>query len=250
MAGTGATLQSEAPLSPVEGSTSRSFVGALNRLPARIVVAWSMGGGVVAGGLLIAAMTLSERLSSSGAPELSAVFFLLGAGAGVAHGGLLAYLSRDPSLSRTEMLGVLLRALPWAVPGLLLSWAAALWMSLTAAVLQTTEPGLLAVGGIVVAWLFGLTVCGWAAWEGVQGVVVALRRWPDLRVASVVISVVFAVLATTFVTTHPQIWWTDVRVTGAGALILALGATVWIALPVVIAGLGVVHRLARRSSSG
>jgi len=59
--------------------------------------------------------------------------------------------------------------------------------------------------------------------------------------------VAFAVLATAFVTVRPQIWWTDVRVAGVGALILAFGATVWIALPVVIAGLGLMHRFAGMS---
>jgi len=77
--------------------------------------------------------------------------------------------------------------------------------------------------------------------------IAAWQRWPDLRIASIVISVVFAVLATVFVTSHPQIWWTDVRVTGAGALILALGATIWIALPVVVAGLSLMHRVTGRS---
>lgn len=246
MPGSGAMLQSESLPATVSGAWSSSFFDALTRLPGRIVVSWSMGGGVVAGGLLMAAITLSGRLSSSAVPQLSTLLFILGAGAGIAHGGLLGYLCRDPARSRSEVVGTLVRALPLAIPGLLLSWAAAFWMALTAAVIQTSGPGVLVLGGLLVSWVFGLLVCIWAAWEGIRGMVAAFRRWPDLRVASVVISVVFAVLATVFVTTHPQIWWTDVRVTGVGALILALGATVWIALPVVIAALGLLHRVARK----
>ena len=244
MPGTDAILDPRPP--PPAGSRSAPYVEALIRLPGRIVVSWSMGGGVVAGGLLVAAMTLANRLSSSGVLQLSLLLFVLGAGAGLAHGGLLGYLGRDPARTRTEVIGVLIRALPWAIPGLMASWAAASWISLTAAVVRGSVVGIPVVGGLLIAWAFGLLVCGWALLEGARGMIAAWRRWPDLRVASVVISVVFAVLATVFVTSHPRIWWTDVRVTGIGAFILALGATVWIALPVVIAALGLLHRLTRR----
>jgi hypothetical protein len=247
MHGIGATAHPESGLSAATSSWIDPFVDAARRQPGRIVISWSMGGGIVGGGLLIAAMTLANRLSSSGLPQLSLLLFALGAGAGIAHGGLLGYLCRDPARTRTEVLGVLLRALLWAIPGMLASWAAAFWISLTAAVLHSQGIGWAAVAGILLSWLIGLSICAWAAWEGARGMRAAWQRWPDIRIASVVISVVFAVLATAFTTLHPQIWWTDVRVTGVGALILAFGATVWIALPVVIAALGLMHRLTGRS---
>jgi len=247
MRGTGATVHSDPSLTAVRGAWIDPFVDALRRSPGRILVSWSMGGGVVGGGLLVAAMTLSNQLSSSALPELSLLLFSLGAGAGIAHGGLLGYLCRDPARTRVEVLGVLVRSLLWAIPGMVVSLAAAFWISLTAAVLRGPDLGVATVGGIFLAWVIGLSVCGWAAWEGGRGMIAAWQRWPDLRIASIVISVVFAVLATVFVTSHPQIWWTDVRVTGAGALILALGATIWIALPVVVAGLSLMHRVTGRS---
>lgn len=243
MAGTGATMSADPGLPAAGGSGIDPFVDALRRLPGRIVVSWAMGGGMVAGGFLVAVMTLANRMSSSGILQLSLLLFGLGAGAGIAHGGLLAYLSRDPARTRTQVLGVLVRSLLWVIPGLATSWAAAFWISLTAGVLRSSAFGAVALVGILLAWLFGLTVCGWAVWEGLRGLLAAWRRWPDLRIASLVISVVFAALATAFVTWSPRIWWTDVRMTGVGALVIALGATIWIALPVVIAGLAMLHRL-------
>jgi hypothetical protein len=239
----GSTLQSDPSLATTSRSGSRPFTDVWNRLPGRIVLSWSMGGGIVAGGLIIAAMTLSDRLSSSALPEISLLLYLLGAAAGVAHGGLLGYLSRDPARTRSEVMGVLLRTLPWVFVGLLTTWVVALWISLTAAVLRSSQSGVPMVVGLFFAWLVGLAICAWALWEGIQGVVAAFRRWPDFRMASVVISVVFAVLATLFLTSPPEIWWTDFRVTGVGAVILAFGASVWIALPVVIAGLRLLHRV-------
>jgi hypothetical protein len=56
-------------------------------------------------------------------------------------------------------------------------------------------------------------------------------------------SVVFAVLVTRFLASPPEIWFTQFRVTTAGAVILAFGASVWIALPVMIALLGLAHRV-------
>ena len=54
------------------------------------------------------------------------------------------------------------------------------------------------------------------------------------------------VLAVLFVHYRPGIWGTDLRVTGIGALILALVSTIWIALPIIVV---LLHYLHRRSAS-
>ncbi|HSR40709.1 MAG TPA: hypothetical protein VLL48_01020 [Longimicrobiales bacterium] len=245
MPGSGATLHQELPLPAAEAGT-HPFFDAVRLLPGRILVSWSMAGGLVAGGWLIAATTLTGRLSSSSVPQMSGFLFFLGMGAGLFHGGLLGYLTRDPSRPRAEVLGVLARALVWIVPGLLLAWLAALWISLTAAVTRTPDSLPLGRAATSFAWAFGLAACGWAAWEGARGLMAAYRRWPDFRVASVLLSLVFAVLVTAFLISPPLIWFTEIQVTGLWAVVLAFGATVWIALPVMIALLGLLHRVTGR----
>jgi hypothetical protein len=226
--------------------SAHPLVASLSPLPGRIVFSWALAGGVIAGGLLVAATTLAGRASSGTAPQVATLFFLLGAGAGIAHGGLLGYLSRNPARTRREVTSILFRAVILALPALAFAWIVTLTIALTAATLYATDPPLLRLASTTLAWVFGLVVSGWAAWEGIQGLRAAYRRWPDFRVASLVISVTFAALLTLFLTDPPNIWFTHLRVTSIGAVILAFGASVWIALPMVIAGLGVLHRVAAR----
>lgn len=250
MPGSSATLSDDAPLPAFADGRMHRFLDALRRLPGRILLSWSMAGGVIAGGLLIAATTLTGRMSSSSLPQLSLVMFFLGAAAGIAHGGLLGYLSRNPERTRTEVIGVLGRTLAWVIPALLVSWVATLWIALTASVLQGSGVSALAVVALFLSWLYGMGVCAWAGWEGLLGLIAAYRRWPDLRVASLIISVVFGILMTLFLSSPPEIWFTNLRVSSIGAVILAFGASVWIALPVVIAGLGLFHRVRDRRGAG
>ncbi len=51
-----------------------------------------------------------------------------------------------------------------------------------------------------------------------------------------------ALFAVVFVRYHPEFWLTEFRVTGLGSLILALVATLWIALPVIVVVLHYLHR--------
>lgn len=225
---------------------ARTILDAVQSLPGQIVVSWPLAGGLVAGGFLVAATTFAGQVSSSTVPQWTTLLFGLGAAAGLAHGGLLAYLGRDPARTRVDLLGTLFCALVWLVPGLLLSWVAALWIALTSAAVQGSNLWTFRTAWIALAWCFGAIVCAWAAWSGLRGGAVALRRWPDVRAASLVMSAVFAILLTTFLSAPPEIWFTELRVTTTGAVILAFGASVWIALPVMIAALRLTHRLLRR----
>jgi hypothetical protein len=223
------------------------ILASLTRLPGRIIFSWALAGGVIAGGLLVAATTLAGRSSSGTAPQVATLFFLLGTGAGLAHGGLLGYLSRNPARTRREVTEILLRAVLLVLPVLVISWVATLTISLTAATLQADPAPLAQLATTALAWVFGLAVSVWAAWEGLQGILAAFRRWPDFRLASVIMSVTFGALVTLFLSDPPNIWFTHLRVTSVGAVLLAFGASVWIALPVVIAGLRLLHRVSGRS---
>lgn len=221
------------------------FLTSVTRRPCRIVLSWGMAGGLVAGGFLVAATTLARRESGSQLQSMIVLLFGLGAAAGMTHGALLAYLARARTRSRADVLRDLVRSLTWTTLGLIVSGVAALWISLTAAIVTAPDARLLPSLGIGLAWLYGVGICGWAAWEGLQGLRAAYLRWPQSRTVSILLSLTFAALLTGFLATRPEIWFTDLRVNGLGATILAFGASVWIALPVAIAGITLVE--ARRT---
>ena len=208
----------------------------------RIALAWATSGGVAAGGALVAAVTLSGGMSSGTAPSVSLILFLMGASAGLVHGSLFGYIARDLQRTPREALRGILAAVVLAIPSLVVAWIAALWISLSAAALRPAATFGTRVG-VGIGWLIGLALFAWAAYEGVHALIRAFKRWPEYRVAAPVLSVIFAVLAVRFLSTRPEIWGTEIRVTGVGALVLALGATVWIALPVAIAVLYAVRKL-------
>jgi hypothetical protein len=222
-----------------ETSTSHPFLDAGLSLPGRIVVSWPLAGGLVAGGFLVA----TTAFNGGGVPQMTTLLFVLGAGAGLAHGLLLGYLCHDPARTRLQVLQTMIRAAIWVPPGLVLAWVAAMWISLTRDVVAESSAMGMGVVWLGLSWIFGVVVLTWAGVAGFQGAWAALHRWPHVRIAAVVTSVAFGILLTWFLTSPPEIWFTDLRVTSIGAVLLAFGASVWIALPVAIGTLELVHKI-------
>lgn len=225
-----------------EHPTLPAFLTSATRLPCRIFLSWSIAGGLVSGGFLVAATTLAGEEVGSAAAQIAVLLWALGAGAGFAHGALLGYLARDVDRPSAHVIRDMRRMILWIVPALFVSVILAVWISLTGPVLRGVRPGVFQAVGIFGTWLVGLTLLGWAAVEGYEGLRILFRRYPELRAASVVGSVAFAVLATLFVIEPPRLWFTELRVTGPGAVVLAFGAAVWIALPVAVAVLVLIRR--------
>lgn len=210
----------------------------------RVQLSWSMAGGVGFGGVLVAVLVLMGQVSVSFAPQLTAIFFVAGALAGLVHGALLGYVGREPCRTRGTTVAALLAGLPWVVPALVLSWVVSTWITLVSAL--SSSPTAFRIAGVVAGWLAGAAICGWAAVEGVGAVRRVYTRWPEYRMGTLITAGLFLVLAVLFVAERPEIWFTDVRVTGMGAVILALGATVWIGLPTIVLVLRVVTRIRDR----
>ncbi len=216
--------------------------------PGRVSVAWSLAGGVTAGGLLVTAVSLAGSLSASMASTVATILFVLGAAAGFVHGGLLGYLGRDLSRSRAHAFRGVAFGLLLLLPSAPVVWLFTILLALSVASLGSGRFELQL--GAVAGWMVGLSLCAWAAWEGWLALKVVWARWPGRREGSLIMAGVLAILSLNFVTTRPEIWGTDIRVTGAGALILAFGATTWIALPVVLATLHLFHRVMGGRASG
>jgi hypothetical protein len=166
--------------------------------------------------------------------------FVLGALAGVVHGGVIGYLGRYPHESRTDAVRSAGRGLVVAVPAAAVCWGLAIMIALSPAFASSRRWDLL--GAAALAWMAGGAVALWAAYEGWRRTRRIFARWPEHRSGTLILIGVLALLLIRFYADHPTILGTDLRVTGAGAFVLALGATLWIALPVVVLILRLIQR--------
>ncbi|MEX0893558.1 MAG: hypothetical protein WEB88_15435 [Gemmatimonadota bacterium] len=209
-------------------------------LPEKVALSWSMATGIITGGVWVA---VNDQIVSSGFLVIMTVLFAAGAVLGYVHGGALGMLGRPAAMGRGEAVRRLLRSALYEIPALGAAWLVAAWVGLTGA----TGPGgsLTVSAGVAIAWAAAVFICLWAAVEGWQALHNAYERWPHYRIGTAVLITTFGVLAVAFVRARPAIWWTELHVTALGAVILALGATVWLVSPVVIVAL----QLARRRSA-
>jgi hypothetical protein len=187
---------------------------------------------VAAGGLLVSGLTLAG-LVAPGLQLLAApVLFLIGAALGLAHGGAVAVVGRPGCLTRTGALRRCLVGVVLAVPALALAWVVTTGISLTAALVHEFRYSflVLAAGG----WVLGVTVCAWAAREGLVALRRAVQRWPESRVGSVLSFGLLITLSAVLLRNPPELVGTGLRVNSLGALLIALAVTLWVGFPLLI----------------
>jgi hypothetical protein len=137
-------------------------------MTARVTVAWTMAGGVTAGGFVVAALTLAGRLSGNGVLLAAAGMFLLGATAGFGVGALLGWFGRPADVTREEATRGLFMAALWALPAVALAFLVAGWVAMTVVVLFAGNllPALFAGA----AWLAGVAMVFGAVTEAAAAV--------------------------------------------------------------------------------
>jgi len=228
---------------PRDATTSATRFGGLFTGPegscGRVVVSWTVAGGVAGGGILVGSLTIAGYVSPGLQLLAAPVLFLLGSFLGAVHGTVLAVAGRPESLGtgravKRACLGVLV-----AVPLLLPAWVVTAGISLTAALVGEWRFtwGMLSLGG----WAFGLALCAWAAREGWTLLRCAFARWAEGRLGVTLVVLILVVASLVLVRARPGIWGTDLRLNGVGAVILAAALTVWVGLPLVWAVLHVAH---------
>lgn len=207
----------------------------------RVAVSWGAAGGILVGGFLVAAMTLSGQLSGHGLLLTATGLFVTGALLGFVHGGVLGWLGRPVKVSRRDALAGLALAGAYAIPTLLLSWLVAGWIAMTAVAVYAGKA--LALAGVSVAWLVGLVLVAVAARQGWRALVGAYGKWEHARAGTALVAALFGGLLAVFLAERPELWGLHVRVTPVGAVLLAGAATLWLAGPVVTIGLALLKRL-------
>jgi hypothetical protein len=227
------TMQNEG----TEGRTVTKGLGA----PGKLAVSWAAAGGVLVGGFLVAAMTLTGQLSGHALLLTCTGLFVVGAVLGFAHGAVLGWMGRPKDMTRSAALGAVGMAVAYAVPALLVSWLIAGWIGMTSVALYAgrTAP----IVGCGIAWLVGLVMVTLAAEQGYGALRSAYHGWSNARVGTLVVAALFGGLLAAFLAEQPQLWGLRLRVTPVGAVLLAVAATLWLAGPLVTVALGLLDRL-------
>jgi len=229
-------------------ATATPFADALKRrvttgpgAPGRLVIGSTLAGGLIMGGFLVALSTLVDELAVTAGPEVTRLAFAAGLLLGLVHGSVLGVLGRPDDMSRREAMASALAGAMWAVPLALIAFYLTLWLSVTRWAFVVAQPFLIA--GVLLSWIFGLAIVLWFGRELGRAVRFAVRRWPERRSGGAIIALTFVALLVALVALRPEIWWTDERVSAAGAVLLAFGITVWAAIPLEVLALRLIrHR--------
>jgi hypothetical protein len=221
----------------VPGTAVKRDIG----LSGRVVVSWTLGGGLAVGGFLVAGMTLAGKLSGSGLLLAAAALYVIGALLGFAHGAALGFLGRPENVTAREATGRIGMAALYALPALIVGFLAAGWIAMTSVALYIGKP--LPLAGVAVGWLVGLVILLTAAVSGVQALRNAYARWPERRIGTVLVAATYAALLVVFLADRPELWGLRLRVTEIGAVLLAAVGAFWIAGPVVTIALRLRPRL-------
>ncbi len=223
------------PTTPAPEATVPRTIGSHGR----VAVLFAMAGGVTIGGILVAAMTLSGRLSGNGIFATATALFIVGAVLGLAHGVLLGLLGRETTVRVRDAAHDLGRAALYAIPGLAISWLATIWVAMTLVAFYTGRVGPLV--GAAVGWVAAGTILAVAVVQGLRALKNAFARWPERRPGTLLAAASFAALLLLFLGDRPEIWGIRLRLTETGAVLLAAFLAVWVAGPLVTLAL----RLAR-----
>jgi hypothetical protein len=175
---------------------------------------------------------IPERGGFSSLAVATTLLFLLGAVAGSAYGAMLGFVGRAPGVDARDVVRSLEAAAVVAIPTLLAALVATVWISLTVALL-VFEGGGLAIG-VLTGWIVGLSMIAWAAVEGFRALCHAVGRWRECWLGAAVISLTFAGLLAAFLIARPELWLTNVPITGVSAVLVAFGLTAVVGLPVIL----------------
>lgn len=212
-------------------------------LAGKAAVSWSVAGGLLLGGFLVAAMTLAGNLSGNALLLTSSGLFLIGAVLGFVHGGVLGFLGRPAHQTRRQALSGLGLAVLYDIPVLLVGLVVSGWISMTVVAIYMGR--IAPTVGVAVAWLIGVVLVAVAARQGWKALGGAYARWPvaQARVGTVLVAGLFAALMILFLADRPVIWGLEMRVTEVGAVLLAGATTLWLAGPLVTLALLAIDRV-------
>jgi hypothetical protein len=225
----------------LDGTRGEAVVARDTGLTGRVIVTWSVAGGLLVGGFLVAGMTLAGRLSANALLTTAGVLYTMGALIGFAHGAALGFFGRPAVQTAKQALGKIGMAAMYAVPALILGFLAAGWIAMTAMALYLERA--LPLVGVGLGWLVGVVMVVLAAASGFEALRNAYARWEDRRLGTALVAATFTALLVLLLADRPELWGTRLRVTEIGAILLAAVGAFWVAGPVVTLALHLVRRM-------
>lgn len=210
----------------------------------RLVLAFTMAGGVLLSGVLVA-MTTFAGGSAGALFSITLLLFIAGSVLGWAHAVVLGCAAREEGCTRGSVLKHILAGGLWSLPALSIALLAATGMAVSPIVVRVG--GIAGVLAAAVSWLAGGAICLWALAVGLEGYRNAAARYSEIRTGTLLLGVLLLLLMIAFQRTRPEIWGTDYRVNAIGAVILAYGATIWIGAPILFSTLHLFSRRTREA---
>ena len=210
------------------------------KIPGRIVISWTMSGGILFG-MLSTLLTMARQLPGYDFFITISGTYLFGSVLGLLHGLVLGVFSRDAGTSfgdsfKQTAVGVLYSIL--AVP---VSFLVTLWIGFAFYYRLDPTVGRL-LGAIIGGWI-GLSVLIWTAWETWRAVRIIVARWHDFVIAVGIVGTMFLVLVWFFYSFYPFVFEGNY---GLGqAIFIAGGISVLIVGPLVTLALVGLRRIMR-----
>ncbi len=209
-------------------------------LPAAVAISWSLAGGMLFSGAAVVALLVTNRMSGHLLLMASASLFAIGAVVGMVHGVILGILGRPEGTTPRQARAAMVHGLLYLVPALLLGWMIAGWVAAMPIALTGGHAVAAVISGL--AWIgMGLTVY-FAGSTGLHALTFAYRRWPDRVPGTVMVAATLIALVVAFAVEPPTIWFTDIRLTMPGAMLLALAASFWFYGPIITVSLAAVRK--------
>lgn len=210
-------------------------------LHGRVAVTFAAAGGILLGGVLVALMTLSGRMSGHGLFFTASGLFVIGAVLGLAHGLVLGFLGRPAGTEPRRAYGDLGRSLLYAVPAVAVAWLATVWVAMTSLAVYLDR--VVTWIGVGVAWIAALAFVLAAVRFGARALKNAYVRWPERRPGTALVAASFAALLVALLVDRPELWGLRLRVTETGAVLLAAALAFWVAGPTITLALRLMKQI-------
>lgn len=212
--------------------------------PARLLLSWTMAGGIAGGGVLIGAFALAGLVEPGAHLFAAQALFLVGAVGGLVHAAALGIVGRPDGLTIGGVCWRLAIASPFVIPAAALAGLITAGMMLSAALLTSWEVSWLVVA--LLSWAVGLALCAWAGIEGARAVRRFLSRWaPSFGAGSAMAVLTVGIVGALLFWRPPEVLSFDLQLAPFAAAVAGVCTACSVGLPLVCSLHVVGRRLAQ-----
>lgn len=196
------------------------------RIPGRIVISWTLSGGILFG-MLGTLLTLTRQLPGYDFFVTLAGLFVFGSLLGLLHGGVLAIFSKDRETPFAESIKQAAIGMLYSLLTAPVGFLVTLWIGF--ALYYQLDPTLgRLLGALIGAWI-ALAIFVWTAWETWRAIRIIVGAWPDFVLVTGIVGVVFLVLVWFFNSFYPYVF--EGRYSLRQAVFIAGGVSVLVVGP-------------------